>query len=197
MSNEKTKTKLKVTLNSPIILVFVALCFIATLLNYITNGATNDFMFSTYRNSFLSPMTWIRSFTHVFGHADWGHLVGNVSYLLLLGPMLEEKYKKSHLIEVIVITALITSLFNAAFFSTAHLCGASGVVFAFIMLSSFTSFREGELPITFILVVLFFVGQQIFEGVTSYNNISYMAHIVGGIVGAVFGYLFNKRRAKS
>lgn len=196
MTNEKPKTKLKITFNAPIILVFVALCFIATLLKYITNGFTNELLFSTYRNTAWSPMTWIRSFTHVFGHTDWGHLVGNVSYLLLLGPMLEEKYKKSHLIEVIAITALITSLFNAAFFSSSTLCGASGVVFAFIMLSSFTSFKEGELPITFILVVIFFVGQQIFEGVTSYNNISYMAHIVGGVVGAIFGYLFNKRKAK-
>jgi len=194
--NGSVKKKFKVTFNAPVILGFVIICFGATLLNYITAGKSNEFMFSTYRNSFLSPMTWVRSFTHVFGHSDWTHLVGNVSYLLLLGPLLEEKYKRRYLVEVILITALITSLINSLFFANQSLCGASGVVFAFIILSSLTSFKEGEIPVTFILVVVFFVGQQIFEGVSSYNNISYMAHIVGGIVGGVLGFLFNKRKSK-
>ena len=146
----------------------------------------------TYHSSILSPMTWIRAFTHVFGHADWSHLVGNMSYLLLLGPMLEEKYSSKTLTEVVVITAFVTSLINYIFFPNVALCGASGVVFAFILLSSFTSFKDGEIPITFIMVAIFFIGQQIFEGITVRDNISNMAHIVGGIIGGVIGYGFNK-----
>ncbi|MBS4937712.1 MAG: rhomboid family intramembrane serine protease, partial [Lachnospiraceae bacterium] len=37
------------------------------------------------------------------------------------------------------------------------------------------------------------IGQQIFQGITVNDNISNMAHIVGGIVGAVIGYGLNKR----
>lgn len=59
------------------------------------------------------------------------------------------------------------------------------------MLASFTDFREGEIPITFILVAAIFIGQQIYEGITVQNNISNMAHIVGGIVGAIIGYGLN------
>lgn len=59
------------------------------------------------------------------------------------------------------------------------------------MLASFTDFREGEIPITFILVAAIFIGQQVYEGITVKNNISNMAHIVGGIVGAIIGYGLN------
>ncbi len=59
------------------------------------------------------------------------------------------------------------------------------------MLASFASFREGEIPITFILVAAIFIGQQVYEGIAVQNNISNMAHIVGGIVGAIIGYGLN------
>lgn len=65
------------------------------------------------------------------------------------------------------------------------------MVFAFILLSSFTSFKEGEIPITFILVAVFFIGQQIWEGITVQDNISNMAHIVGGVIGGFLGYGLN------
>ena len=145
----------------------------------------------TYHSALLSPMTWLRAFTHIFGHADWAHLVGNMSYLLLLGPMLEEKYSSQTLATVVAITAFVTSLVNYIFFPSVGLCGASGVVFAFILLSSFTSFREGEIPLTFILVAVFFIGQQVIEGIAVRDNISNTAHIVGGIVGGFLGYGLN------
>lgn len=59
------------------------------------------------------------------------------------------------------------------------------------MLASFTDFREGEIPITFILVAAIFIGQQVYEGIAVQNNISNRAHIVGGIVGAIIGYGLN------
>ena len=59
------------------------------------------------------------------------------------------------------------------------------------MLASFADFREGEFPITFILVAAIFIGQQVYEGIAVQNNISNIAHIVGGIVGAIIGYGLN------
>lgn len=59
------------------------------------------------------------------------------------------------------------------------------------MLASFTDFKEGEIPITFILVAAIFIGQQVYEGIAVQDNISNMAHIVGGIVGAIIGYGLN------
>lgn len=187
------KKKLRLTFNAPVILSLVAISFVATLLNYITGGRSGQLLFMTYHSALFSPMTWIRAFTHIFGHADWTHLVGNMSYILLLGPMIEEKYESRTVAEVIAVTALGTSLVNYIVFPNVALCGASGVVFAFILLSSFTSFKEGEIPITFVLVAIFFIGQQIYEGLTIQDNISNMAHIVGGIIGGILGYGLNKK----
>ncbi len=83
---------------------------------------------------------------------------------------------------------------NAVISPYAGVCGASGVVFAFIILLSFTNFKEGEIPLTFILVAAIYIGQQVVEGVFVQDNVSQMAHIIGGAVGAYVGYVWNKKR---
>lgn len=187
------KRKIKITFNAPVVLGFAAICFIATVLNYITNGKSNQMIFMTYHSSLMSPLTYLRLFTHVFGHDRWQHFIGNMAYILLLGPMLEEKHGPMKIIEVIAVTALVTGVINYVFFWNTALCGASGVVFAFILMASFTSFREGEIPITFILVAAIYLGQQVYDGVVLDDNISNMAHVVGGIVGGILGFSLNKR----
>ena len=188
------KKRIKVTFNAPVVLGIVGVSLIATILNFVTAGRSNLLLFSTYWASMLSPFTWLRAFTHIFGHADMAHFAGNMSFLLLLGPMLEEKYGSGTLSFAVIVTAFVTSLVNFIFFPGIALCGASGVVFTFIMLSSFTSFREGEIPLTFILVMVFYIGQQVIDGLTIRDNISNMAHILGGIVGGVLGYALNVRK---
>ena len=185
--------KIKVIFNAPVTLGIVGISLLATLLNYVSGGSIGNLLFRTWRSSLLSPLTWIRAFTHIFGHSGWSHFAGNMSYLLLLGPMLEEKYGSKTLAAVVAITAFATSLVNYIFFPSVAICGASGVVFAFILLSSFTSFREGEIPLTFILVAVFFIGQQVIEGITVKDNVSNMSHIVGGIIGGLAGYGLNMK----
>ena len=184
---------MKIKLNSPLILGFVFLSLAAMILNILTAGASNRLVFMTYRSSLANPLTYVRFFGHVLGHAGWQHYIGNMSYILLLGPMLEEKYGAKRLLGVIALTALITGLVNFFFFPHVAICGASGVVFAFILMTSFTSFKKGEIPITFILVAIVYLGQQVYDGLFVKDNISNMAHIVGGIVGAVSGYMMRKK----
>ena len=190
------KNKLKITFNAPVILGFVAICFFATLLNGWTNGRSNEILFMTYHSSLRDPLTYLRFVTHVFGHGGWEHFLGNMGYVLLLGPMLEEKYRSKPLMIVIAITALATGLINYIFFPQVALCGASGVVFAFILMASFTGFREGEIPLTFIIVAAIYIGQQVIQGVAVTDNVSQMAHIVGGIIGAIVGYVSNRRKKR-
>ena len=187
------KTKWKISFNAPAILSFAAICLVAMGLNYITNGASNRAVFVTYHSSLLSPMTYIRLITHVFGHSGWEHFIGNMAYILLLGPMLEEKYGSARIIQIIAITAVVTGIVNYVFFWNVALCGASGVCFAFILLSSFTRFKDGEIPLTFILVAIIYLGQQVYDGIMLQDNISNMAHIFGGIVGGVVGFTLNKK----
>ena len=185
---------LKISFNAPVTLAFVFLSLLSLILGFLTGGASTRMLFMTWRSPLINPLTWLRFFTHVLGHAGWQHYVGNMSYILLLGPMLEEKYGSQKIIEVIGITAVITGLANYIFFPASALCGASGVVFAFILLTSFTNFRYGEIPLTFILVAFVFIGQQVAEGLFLADNISQFTHILGGIVGAVTGYALSGKK---
>lgn len=184
--------RLKLKFNAPVVLSFSFLCLIVTILGIVSNGVLTNALFMTYHSSLLNPLTYLRFFTHVLGHNGWSHFLGNASYLLLLGPILEEKYGHKAILEVIIITAVVTATVNYIFFWNVGLSGASGIVFAFIMMASFTSFNEKEIPITFILVAFIFIGQQIYEGIFVRDDISNLAHILGGLVGAVVGYRLNK-----
>lgn len=185
--------KIRITWNAPVTLGFSVMCLAVLLLSRLTAGASDRLLFMTYHSSLASPLTWLRFFTHVLGHVSFNHLMGNITYILLLGPMLEEKHGSLRMFEVILITAFVTGIANYILFPASGLCGASGVVFAFILLTSFTGFRDGELPVTVLLVAVIFIGQQITEGLFVRNNISNMAHILGGITGALLGYYMNKK----
>ena len=186
--------KLKITNNSPVVLGFALTSFAVLILGIFTGGKTNQLLFMTWHSSLANPLTYVRFFTHVLGHNGWTHYIGNISYILLLGPMLEEKHGSGKILEVIGITALVTGVVNYILFPTVALCGASGVVFAFILLVSFTNVREGEIPVTVILIALIFIGQQVYEGIFLRDNVSNLSHVLGGIVGAVVGYKLNVGR---
>ncbi|MBQ9057893.1 MAG: rhomboid family intramembrane serine protease [Atopobiaceae bacterium] len=185
----------RITLNAPVVLGFVGLCLAALIAGELSNGALTRSFFMTYHSSLLSPLTYLRMFSHVLGHSGWEHFVGNMAYILLLGPLLEEKYGSKSLLVVMLITALVTGLVNYVFFWNQALCGASGICFAFILLSSVTSFKEGEIPLTFLLVAIIFLGQQIVQGVFVQDNVSNLSHIIGGIVGAVAGFFLGRNKA--
>ncbi len=183
----------KISINAPVVIIFVGLMLAATLLGQLTGGTVTRLLFQTYHSSLLSPLTYVRFFTYVLGHDGWSHFMGNAVYILLLGPMLEEKYGSAALVKVILITALVTSVINYIFFPGVAMCGASGVVFAFIIMTSFTGFKAGEIPLTFLLITVIFIGQQIVDGIFVKDNVSQLSHILGGVVGALMGYNWNKK----
>ena len=190
----RNKFELKFSFNSPVILGFTIICFLVLILDSITSHASTNLIFSEYHSSLLNPMTYIRFVGHIFGHAGWDHFMGNIMLILVVGPLLEEKYGSSNMLFVILATALVTGVVNFVFFPRVQLLGASGVVFALILLSSFTSLKEGSIPLTFILVALIYIGEQIYQGLFVQDNVANLTHILGGLVGAGLGYVMNKNK---
>lgn len=190
------KKRYKIVLNAPATLSFVALCLIVTIIGMATGGKSTRLLFMVYRSKLTDPLLYLRLFTHVVGHLSMAQFLGSAALLLLLGPLLEEKYGSRVIIEVVLITAFVTSIVSLILFPHTAICGSSGVVFAFILLSSCAGFKDREIPITFILVALLYLGQQIVDGISYQDNVSQMAHIVGGIVGTAIGYMlnYNKKR---
>ena len=185
-------SRLRITFNAPAVLTFALACVAVQVVNVLTHGAGNRVLFSTYRASLLNPLTWLRCVTHVLGHADWNHLLNNMMLLLVLGPMLEEKYGTKNIVFVMLATAVATAVLNMIFFPNVALLGASGIVFAMVLLSSITSTDGHTIPLTFVLVAVLYIGQQVYEGLFVADNISQMGHIVGGLVGTALGFVMSR-----
>jgi rhomboid protease GluP len=183
--------KLHIRYNSPVILTFALLCAAVLLIDQVSGGAfiRTFFLLQPDFNagSFLS---WLRLFTYVIGHQSWTHLISNFSFILLIGPVLEEKYGSLPLLAMMLVTALATAVLNILLLHTG-LYGASGIVFMLVLLSSFTNIRQHEIPITFILIVALYLVRE-FVNALNPDTVSQLAHIAGGIIGGAFGFLFSK-----
>lgn len=181
---------LKFDYNSPVILTYLFICLGAWFLNWITRGWSNKTFFESYRSSFFNPLTYIRLFTHSIGHKDFDHFVGNFLYILLVGPMIEEKYGSINLIIMLLITSLVIALFNIIFDDYAIL-GASGNVYMLIVLSSFSNISEGKIPLTVILILIFYVIGEMKRTIVDRGSKSYHdGHLIGALCGLLFGIFF-------
>lgn len=184
----------KIDYNAPVVLTFSLICVGIYVLDLaLANMVMGNFFTLQPHFSFYNPLDYFRLFSHIFGHAGHDHLLGNLTFILLLGPVLEEKYGSQDLILMMAFTAFITAVLNILLF-TNGLLGASGIVFMFIILVSFTNVKAGRIPLTFILIVILFVGKEFLNALDPTNNISEFAHIIGGMCGSIFG--FAKARIK-
>jgi len=183
----------RIQYNAPVTLTFALISAAALGLAHLTDGASDRLIFMVQRGSFTDPLMYIRVFTHAIGHADINHYLGNFIIILLIGPMLEEKYGPK-LIIIMVITALVTGVLWIIMSPFAKM-GASGIVFMLILLSSFANIQKGRVPLTLILVVIIYLGQEIMAFATrdGSSNIAYMSHIAGGVCGALFGFIANNQ----
>ncbi|MDQ3441197.1 MAG: rhomboid family intramembrane serine protease [Planctomycetota bacterium] len=179
----------RIRYNAPVILTFALLAALAMILAAVLGSRAGGVVRLFYVPGTMdwdNPLAYVRLFTHVLGHADWNHLMANLMIILLIGPLLEEKYGSVQLLEMIAITAGVTGALNILLFDTG-LLGASGVAFMLIVLSSLTSYRRREIPLTFVLVVLLFVGGEVTSALTQRDQISQFTHIIGGACGAMLG----------
>ena len=173
--------------NSVLILTYFFISFFALIMNYMTKGKSNDLLFSSYRSSLLNPFTYIRMVTHAIGHSNWKHFSSNFLYMLLIGPMIEEKCGTINLLLMMVITAVVIGVINSLI-SNKRILGASGIVFMLIVLSSFVNIEMGKVPITLILIFIFYIVNEILDGLFKKDDVSHLCHLIGAVCGIFFGF---------
>lgn len=182
--------------NSPVILTFSLLCLLVLFIPALhpvnpTGQFGHWFVVDKQFSNFAEYITY---FTYIFGHANAEHLMGNLTFILLLGPIVEEKYGGGSLMWMILVTAVATALaHNFIVPGNVALLGASGIVFMLIILVSFTNVHRGQIPVTFILVAILFIGKELLA-MQEQDNISQLAHIIGGVCGGIFGFTIGKPR---
>jgi rhomboid protease GluP len=180
--------KVKLRYNAPVTLSFSFISLIILIVDLIIPSDLQLTAFSVGPSMNAGNLLdWFRLFSHVLGHASIEHLLGNLAIILLIGPILEEKHGSGSMVLMILVTALVTGLANILL-SNAVLLGASGVVFMMILLASFTNVKKGEIPLSFILVVLIYLLREVIAALEA-DSISQLAHILGGAVGSIFGFI--------
>jgi membrane associated rhomboid family serine protease len=189
------KKRWKITYNAPVSLTFALLCVVILLLNDFLLGKHLIPAIFTAPGSaksaspfnWQSPVDYIRLFTHVFGHSDWNHLIGNLSFILLLGPLMEERYGSPAIALMMTVTAFVTGVLNACAIPSS-LLGASGIAFMLIVLSSLSTIEKNVIPVSFILVLAIYMTRE-FLHASKMDNIATFAHIAGGLCGSLFGFM--------
>lgn len=181
---------LKIKYNSPVILTYTM--FSICILAFCSNTVLAKYFSSPSHLSFFDPYFYVRLVSYIAGHGDLRHLIGNLMIILLVGPLLEEKYGSGKLLEMILFTAVTTGLLNAFLFSNS-LIGGSGIAFMLILLGSFSNIRSKEIPLTFIVITVLFIGSEVISTL-KIDQISQFSHLAGGFIGAGYGFIRNKNR---
>jgi len=180
----------RINYNAPVTLTFTFIAVLVLAVDFIGRGGVAVNWFALHPT--FSGLNFLRMFTYVFAHLDFNHFFGNLSIILLIGPLIEEKYGSENLLIMMVATAFVTAIVHILFFNTI-IAGASGIVFMLILLTPFTNTKSGAIPLTFILIALIYIGREIFLGITLADNVSRFGHVFGGIMGACSGFLFKGR----
>ena len=176
--------------NAPVILTYFFICLIILLIDKLCKGKFSATFFTTYKNdSLLNPLTYFKLISHSLGHTDWDHLYSNFIKILLIGPLIEEKYGSINLLIAMILTSLIIGIVNKIL-GKGGILGASGVAYMLILLSSFVNMENGKIPITLTLIILFFVVDEVIKLFRrKKDGVSHLGHITGAICGIILGML--------
>lgn len=188
----------KISYNAPFTLTFCLLSLLVLIINVVTlkkfdiNFTQSYFMI--YRDHLDNPWFYFRLFSHILGHKDFSHFINNFLLILLIGPLLEEKYGSLYLTKMALINALITGLIFIIVFKNQSLFGASGVLFMMIMMTSFTNKEKNSFPLTLLFVAGLYLGQDLYSMIFKNDNISQATHLLGGLIG-IYAIYYQQKMA--
>ncbi|CAB9524512.1 Peptidase, S54 family [Seminavis robusta] len=187
----------RIVVNAPVLLGFVLICTLVHVCSVIYPGLRPILGVDERFTEYWNPFSYLSLFTHVVAHENWPHLQGNMVHLLLVGPSVEASFGSKNLFYIIVLVAFSSALVHL-FVGKAHTyqLGASGVVFACILLSSLVTASTGTLPLSFLIVATWWLGDEFWKFFFSGDAVSHHAHLSGGIVGTIAGYYIHKKRAE-
>ncbi len=181
---------------------FLAMVMRAGGLKVIASGIPNPVMirFGAWTVPLVAEGELWRLLTPIFLHFGLLHLIFNALWLVQLGPLVEEAYGRSKTVVIVVGTGLagfaasVLYRFDALRAASVPGAGASGVVFGLIGLAIVAGVlrrsRVGELRTGLVKWALYGVIFSLLPGV------DLVAHLGGGLAGALFGALLRETRGK-
>ena len=187
----------RISMEAPIVVTFVFLCVVLHVLNMTLLPGISFFFGIDDTFQWSNPLQYVRFITHIFGHTGMGHLRGNMTNILLVGPSAEAAFGSKGIVQVIILVAFSSGVAHILIGrANSRQLGASGVVFALILLNSLISARSGRIPLSFVMTAMLWMGDELWKLFFAGDATSHHAHLTGGIVGTMGGYWMHQQRER-
>ena len=171
-------------------LIIVAVNVAAFILTGSGRNANFQYLFGLQPVLFTRAHYYWQLLTYMFMHGSWSHLLGNMIGLLFFGLYLErqlgsKEFLLFYLLCGILCGAASLAIYLAAGFDGVLLVGASGAVYAVLLLFAVifpraTVFIMGIVPAPAPLLVAIYAGIAVFEQVFGMNQgVAHMTHLSG------------------
>lgn len=171
-------------------LIIVAVNVAAFILTGSGRNANFQYLFGLQPVLFTRAHYYWQLLTYMFMHGSWSHLLGNMIGLLFFGLYIErqlgsKEFLLFYLLCGILCGAASLAIYLAAGFYGVLLVGASGAVYAVLLLFAVifprsTVFIMGIVPAPAPILVAIYAGIAVFEQVFGMNQgVAHMTHLSG------------------
>lgn len=205
----KKKFKFNFVFDSPVTISFSLLSVLLFVLNCLAFKGTLDVKILTSPTTSAGPIpfmatqisSYLRLFLYAFGSQNFVGLLSNLLFLLMLGPVMEERYGSLVIGIMMAVSVLFSGVLNTCFCETS-LQGCMPIIFMMIFLNSFMSFSKKKIPVSFLVIFVFYIAREVF-GKTFSEIVGLIICITGGLCGSLFAFLTSpkvraeKKSAKS
>lgn len=205
----KKKFKFNFVFDSPVTISFSLLSVLLFVLNCLAIKGTLDVKILSSPTTSAGPIpfmatqisSYLRLFLYAFGSQNFVGLLSNLLFLLMLGPVMEERYGSLVIGIMMAVSVLFSGVLNTCFCETS-LQGCMPIIFMMIFLNSFMSFSKKKIPVSFLVIFVFYIAREVF-GKTFSEIVGLIICITGGLCGSLFAFLTSpkvraeKKSAKS
>lgn len=205
----KKKFKFNFVFDSPVTISFSLLSVLLFVLNCLAFKGTLDVKILSSPTTSAGPIpfmatqisSYLRLFLYAFGSQNFVGLLSNLLFLLMLGPVMEERYGSLVIGIMMAVSVLFSGVLNTCFCETS-LQGCMPIIFMMIFLNSFMSFSKKKIPVSFLVIFVFYIAREVF-GKTFSEIVGLIICITGGLCGSLFAFLTSpkvraeKKSAKS
>lgn len=203
------KNSLKFIFDSPVVLVFSVVSTVIFISDLILKLNLSEKIFecpgakSVPAFDFKSALSYVKLVIYPFGGENSTSFFLNIGFVLLLGPVLEERYGSIMLALMIFITSLVGGVLTACV-STFGIYGCGGIVFMMIILSVLSVFIKKQLPVSWIFIFALYLAFSLFSGkkISGFmpfmqNNVPVFIQLASGICGSLFGFFVCPKKRSS
>lgn len=203
------KNSLKFIFDSPVVLVFSVVSAVIFISDLILKLNLSEKIFecpgakSVPAFDFKSALSYVNLVIYPFGGENSTSFFLNIGFILLLGPVLEERYGSIMLALMIFITSLVGGVLTACV-STFGISGCGGIVFMMIILSVLSVFIKKQLPVSWIFIFALYLAFSLFSGkkISGFmpfmqNNVPVFIQLASGICGSLFGFFVCPKKRSS